>query len=84
MKKGQDQTNPERSLEEFIATKPFRRLVSVEDTATYLGFSPRTIYNRIGPKAKDPFPVRPVRIGKSVKFDLRDLDEFIETSKEKF
>lgn len=56
-----------------------RRLLSVEETAAYLGISPRTIYNKIGRKAKNKFPVKPKRIGKLVKFDLRDLDAFIES-----
>ncbi|MBW1675786.1 MAG: helix-turn-helix domain-containing protein [Deltaproteobacteria bacterium] len=46
----------------------FSRLMSVEQAAEYLGLSPRTLYNRIAPKAKNPFPVRPKRIGKLVKF----------------
>lgn len=55
-----------------------KRLLSVEETATYLGISPRTIYNQIGRKSKRKFPVKPKRIGKLVKFDIRDLDQYIE------
>jgi excisionase family DNA binding protein len=54
-----------------------KRLLSVEEAAHYLSLSPRTIYNGIAPKSKKPFPVRPKRIGKLVRFDIRDLDEFI-------
>jgi len=56
-----------------------KRLLSVEETASYLGISPRTIYNQIGRKSKKKFPVKPKRIGKLVKFDLRDLDKFIDS-----
>jgi len=56
-----------------------RRLLSVEETASYLGISARTIYNKIGRKAKEKFPVKPKRIGKLVKFDIRDLDSYIES-----
>ena len=56
-----------------------KRLLSVEETAEYLGLSRRTIYNQIGKKAKRPFPVKPKRIGKLVKFDIQDLDNYIDT-----
>ena len=56
-----------------------RRLLSVEETANYLGLSPRTIYNGVHRKAKKPFPVKPKRIGKLVKFDRLDLDKYIES-----
>lgn len=56
-----------------------RRLLSVQQTAEYLGLAVSTVYNRCGRKSKNPFPVRPKRIGKSVKFDIRDLDKFLDT-----
>jgi len=56
-----------------------RRLLSVEEAATYLGLSPRTIYNGVHRKTKNPFPVPVKRIGKLVKFDREDLDKFIES-----
>ena len=55
------------------------RLLGVEESAGYLGISPRTIYNGIGPKAKKRFPVRVKRMGKLVKFDIRDLDAYIDS-----
>ena len=54
-----------------------KRLLSVEETASYLGLSPRTIYNGIAPKSKTPFPVKPKRIGKLVRFDIQDLETFV-------
>lgn len=56
-----------------------RRLLNVEETAFYLGISPRTIYNGIAPKSKRPFPIKPKRIGKLVRFDRKDLDEYVES-----
>jgi len=56
-----------------------KRLLSVEGAAEYLDISPRTIYNQICRKAKKKFPVKPKRIGKSVKFDIRDLDKYIDS-----
>ena len=55
-----------------------KRLLSVQEAAAYLGISARTIYNGISRKATKPFPVKPKRIGKLVKFDLKDLDRYIE------
>jgi predicted DNA-binding transcriptional regulator AlpA len=59
--------------------RPMKRLLSVEETAEYLGISPRSLYNRTAPKSRNPFPVKPKRIGKLVKFDINDLDQYIET-----
>ena len=56
-----------------------KRLLSIEDTAEYLGISPKTIRNRLGPKAPIPFPVKPKRFGNRVLFDVRDLDSFVDS-----
>jgi len=56
-----------------------KRLLSVDETAAYLGVSPRTIYNAVAPKSKNPFPVKPKRVGKLVKFDIRDLERYVDT-----
>jgi len=55
-----------------------KRLFDVEEAASYLGISRRTLYNGIAPRSKKPFPVKPKRIGKKVLFDIKDLDQFIE------
>ncbi len=54
------------------------RLLDVEQSAIYLGIAEKTLRNRIGPRAKDKFPVRPKRIGRKVLFDRRDLDAYID------
>ena len=59
--------------------KSGKRLLSVEEVALYLGLSPRTIYNAVARKSKRPFPVKPKRIGKLVKFDIRDLERYVES-----
>ena len=56
-----------------------KRLLSVEEAAQYLGISPRTIYNGSGPRAKKRFPVKAKRVGKLVKFDIKDLDSYVES-----
>ena len=55
------------------------RLIDIEQTAKYLSLSPKTIRNRIGPKAKNPFPVKPKRVGRKVLFDIRDIDRYIDS-----
>mgnify|MGYP000947268317 CR=1 FL=1 len=54
------------------------RMLSVEQTAEYVGLSPKTIRNRIGRKAKIVFPVKPKRIGGRVLFDIKDLDAYLD------
>ena len=56
-----------------------KRLLSVEETAQFLGLSARTIYNKIGRSAKKKFPVKPKRLGKLVKFDIEDLERFVDS-----
>ena len=56
-----------------------KRLLSISETAVYLGLSPRTIYNAIAPKSKRPFPVKAKRIGKLVRFDVKDLDVYVDS-----
>ena len=58
-----------------VASKP---LLSIDETATYIGLSPKTLRNQLGPRAIKPFPVLPVRIGGRVLFRRSDLDEFID------
>ena len=69
-------TSPKRLLSVFDTAR--KRLLSVEEAGVYLGLSPRTIYNGVAPKSKDPFPVKPKRFGKKVLFDIRDLDKFVD------
>ena len=55
------------------------RFLSVEQTARYLSISAKTIRNRLGPKAPNPFPIKPKRLGKRVLFDKRDLDAYADS-----
>ena len=55
-----------------------KRLLPVEEAATYLGIAPKTLRNCLGPKASKPFPVKPVRYGGKVLFRREDLDKFID------
>ena len=51
------------------------RLLTVKNTASYLGISAQTIYNALTARK---FPIRPLRLGRAVRFDIKDLDSYIE------
>jgi excisionase family DNA binding protein len=48
----------------------------VKEAGDYLGISARTIYNTL-----KEFPVKPLRLGRAVRFDIRDLDAYVERLK---
>lgn len=54
------------------------RLLSIEKAAKYLSIAPKTIRNRLGPRAPVQFPVKPKRIGRRVLFDIKDLDRYVD------
>jgi excisionase family DNA binding protein len=56
-----------------------KKLLTVKEAADFLRISERTIYNRVGKKAEMPFPVRPKRIGRLIRFQLSDLQKYIES-----
>ncbi len=56
-----------------------RRLLSLEETAQFLGVSVRTLYNRCGKKSRNPLPFRVKRIGKLVRVDIVELLKYLES-----
>ncbi len=54
------------------------RLMSIEETAKYLGISKSWLYSRVAPSSADPFPVKSKKIGNRRLFDRKDLDEYID------
>jgi excisionase family DNA binding protein len=56
-----------------------KRLLNVKEVATYLGLSSQTISNGISRNARTPFPIKPKRVGKLVRFDIRDLDKWVDS-----
>ena len=50
-------------------------LLTIEELATYLRISPRSIYNKVRPgHSGKPFPIKPVRIGKLIRFRRSELE----------
>ncbi len=52
-----------------------KRMLGVKELSGYLGLSPQTIYNRL---SAGTFPIRTKRIGRLLKWDLRDVDRFLD------
>ena len=65
-------------MERVVGKLVGKRLLSVEEAGAYLGLSPRTIYNGLGRKTKNPFPIPHKKWGKRVLFDVRDLDSYVD------
>ena len=67
-----------KTAQEVKSMKPTKRLLSVKETAQYLGVSTQTLYNGIARGSKNPFPVKPKRVGRHVRFNLEALNKYIE------
>lgn len=52
------------------------RLINVKEAAQYLGTTPATLYTKVW-RREVPF----VKVGRSVRFDVKDIEELIERSK---
>jgi excisionase family DNA binding protein len=58
-------------------------LLSPEELAELLGISVRSIYNRTAKASKIKFPIPYLRVGKLLRFHVRDVDNFLNNSKQK-
>ncbi len=55
------------------------RMLSYNDAAKYLGIAVKTLRNWCARNAVNPFPVRPKKIGGKPLFDLRELDDYLDS-----
>ena len=55
------------------------RLLSVADTAKYIGISAKTLRNRMSKGHPRPFPIKPIRNGGRVLFDKKAVDAWIDS-----
>lgn len=62
-----------------IKTEITPRMLPVPEAASYLGIAIKTLRNRIGARAPNPFPVKPKHIGGKVLFDKKDLDGYLDS-----
>jgi len=61
----------------------FKQLLTVDEVAKILAISPRSIYNMTCRKAKKKFPIKPLRIGKCIRFDIDDINKYLISLKKK-
>lgn len=54
------------------------RLLRIKDVARILGISEKTIYNRTRKKADRPFPIKVRRVGRLIRFDPKDVQQYID------
>lgn len=59
-----------------MAGEPQRRLVTIQEASKFLSVSVSTLYGWVWQR-RIPF----VKLGRSVRFDIGDLEKFIETNK---
>ena len=50
----------------------------IEEVAEYLGLSSKTIRNQLSERR---FPIKHIKLGKLVRFDFKDVEEFVEKQK---
>jgi predicted DNA-binding transcriptional regulator AlpA len=64
---------------DWIELEPGKRFLTKKDLGKYLGISAGTISNKM---SNGDFPIRPKKIGKkSVRFDMREVLEYLDTNK---
>ena len=76
--KDQERSNQTKSRgSRTIIIGAWPRLLTIDMAAEYIGLAPKTLRNRLGRKAKEPFPVKPRRQGRGKIVFLRDdLDKY--------
>ncbi len=57
------------------------RLLTVRQAAKWLNISVATIYCGISRKARNRFPIKPIRFGASIRFDIKDIEAYLEDQK---
>ena len=65
-----------KQSQKVFVIRRWPRLLDIDLTAEYLSISPKTIRNKL---SEGTFAVKPKKIGRKVLFDLRDLDEYVDS-----
>ncbi len=55
------------------------QLMTLTEVAALLKLSPKTLYTRVARRAKRPFPVRPRRIGRTLRFDAAEIAAYLKS-----
>ncbi len=61
---------------DWIELEPGKRFLTKKDLGKYLGISAGTISNKM---SKGVFPIRSKRIGNKIRFDMREILEYLDT-----
>jgi len=72
---------PEITLTQEGELKFERRLFTIAETAVMLGLAVGTIRNRVAPNSKKPFPIPVIRVGGAIRFDVKDIENFLRLQK---
>ena len=72
---------PEITLTQEGELKFERRLFTIAETAVMLGLAVGTIRNRGAPNSKKPFPIPVIRVGGAIRFDVKDIENFLRLQK---
>jgi predicted DNA-binding transcriptional regulator AlpA len=51
-----------------------RKLLSVAELSDFIGLRPQTIYNKM---SQGLFPIKHKKIGRLVKFDIKDINKYL-------
>ena len=71
-------SRPEVNRVEWTELETGKRFLTKKDLGKYLGLSPATISNQI---CNGKFPIRHKKMGTMVRFDMREVIEYLETNK---
>ncbi len=52
-----------------------KRMLGVQELSKYLGLRPQTIYNKV---SAGDFPIRHKRLGRLLRWDIRDIDSYLD------
>lgn len=69
---------PEINRVDWIELEQGKRFLTKKDLGKYLGLSPATISNQM---SKGVFPIRHKKMGNAVRFDMREVLEYLDTNK---
>lgn len=63
---------------DWIELEPGKRFLTKKDLGKYLGIAAGTISNQM---SKGVFPIRHKKVGRHIRFDMREVLEYIDTNK---
>lgn len=69
---------PEINRVDWVELESGKRFLTTKDLGKYLGLSPATIANQ---RSRGMFPIRHRKMGKSVRFDMQEVLEYLKTDK---